>query len=104
MIPGAAVEAAKAVLLGYTGGCVCHEGYTGRNLLDPDCVYHDVPPEVATLILEAAAQHMLAAPERASEDELVNVLRSASPDGYRPPSLRELAQAIVAAGYTRPAS
>lgn len=60
MIPPEAVEAAARVLLGYTGACVCHEGYTGRNLIDPDCRYHDVPPEVAKEILEAAASHMLA--------------------------------------------
>lgn len=83
MIPDAAVEAAE--LAAEVQGFDAHRSYV-------------------LCILEAAAQHMLAAPERASEDELVNVLRSASPDGYRPPSLRELAQAIVAAGYTRPAS
>lgn len=59
VIPAEAVEVAQATLLAYTGGCVCHEGYTGRNLIDPGCVYHDVPPEVATRILEAAAPHML---------------------------------------------
>jgi len=59
-IPDEAVEAAQATLLSYTGGCVCHEGYTRRNLIDPDCVYHDVPPEVATLILQAAAPYMFA--------------------------------------------
>ena len=63
MIPEAAVEAAEAVLLGYTGGCTCHEGYSGRNLIDPECSYHDVPPEVARLILEAAAPHMAARDE-----------------------------------------
>ena len=59
MIPKEAIEAAAKVLLGYTGACVCHEAYTGRNLIDPDCRYHDVPPEVAKEILEAAAPHML---------------------------------------------
>lgn len=59
MIPAEAVEAAARVLLGYTGACVCHEGYTGRNLIDPDCRYHDVPPEAAKEILEAAAPYML---------------------------------------------
>jgi hypothetical protein len=58
VIPDEAVEAATRVLLGYTGGCVCHEGYTVRNLTDPDCRYHDVPPEVAREILEAAAPHL----------------------------------------------
>lgn len=60
VIPAEAVEAAARVLLGYTGACVCHEAYTGRNLIDPDCRYHDVPPEVAKEILEAAAPYMLA--------------------------------------------
>jgi hypothetical protein len=55
-----AVKAAERVLLGYTGGCACHEGYAGRNLIDPDCRYHDVPPEVAREILESAAPYMLA--------------------------------------------
>jgi hypothetical protein len=55
MISDKAVEAAAKVLLGYTGGCACHEGYTGRNLIDPDCRYHDVPPEAARELLEAAA-------------------------------------------------
>lgn len=59
VIPAEAVEAAARVLLGYTGACVCHEGYTGRNLIDPDCRYHDVPPEAAKEILEAAAPYML---------------------------------------------
>lgn len=59
VIPAQAVEAAAMVLLGYTGACVCHEAYTGRNLIDPDCCYHDVPPEAAREMLEAAAPHML---------------------------------------------
>lgn len=58
VIPEAAVGAAAKVLLGYTGACVCHEGYSGRDLIDPDCRYHDVPPEVAREILEAAAPHI----------------------------------------------
>lgn len=59
MIPEEAVEAGESVLLGYTGGCTCHEGYSGRNLIDPECTYHDVPPEVVRLILEAALPILL---------------------------------------------
>ena len=32
-------------------------------------------------------------------EELVSVLRGASPDRYRPPTLREMAQAVVESGY-----
>ena len=70
MIPDAAVQAVAAVLLGYTGGCTCHEGYSGRNLIDPECSYHDVPPEVARLILEAAAPHMT---DKAAETRLLAI-------------------------------
>ena len=37
----------------------------------------------------------------ALEDELMEVLRTASKDRYRHPSLRELAQAALDAGYRR---
>lgn len=60
MIPMEALYAAQDALLGYTGECACHEGYSGRNLIDPECRYHDVPPEAARAILEAAGPHMLA--------------------------------------------
>lgn len=60
MIPEAAVEAAAKALRGYTGDCTCHEAYAGRNLIDPECLYHDVPAEAARDILEAAAPHLMA--------------------------------------------
>lgn len=34
-------------------------------------------------------------------DELVAVLRAASTDRYRPPTLRELAKAVLSAGYRK---
>jgi hypothetical protein len=48
-------EAAAKALRGYTGDCTCHEAYTKRNLRDPDCSYHQVPPwEAAPAALAAA--------------------------------------------------
>ena len=49
------------VLRGYTGECICHEGYAGRNLVDPDCTYHLVPNEEAAADIIAALDK--AAPE-----------------------------------------
>jgi hypothetical protein len=46
------------VLLGYTGECTCHEGYTGRNLIDPECSYHTVPNEEAAADIVAALDAM----------------------------------------------
>lgn len=51
----ARVEAAAKELNGYTGDCRCHEGYTSRRLIDPDCCYHEVPNhEAAVDMLKAA--------------------------------------------------
>lgn len=46
------------VLLGYTGECTCYEGYTGRNLIDPECSYHTVPNEEAAADIVAALDAM----------------------------------------------
>lgn len=42
------------VLRGYTGDCACYEGYSSRNLVDPDCAYHLVPSEEAAAEIIAA--------------------------------------------------
>lgn len=78
------------VLCGYTGECVCHEGYKGRNLIDPECVYHQVPNEEAAADIitaldamerdDAAEEHdvpmwnvFLHDPERKYQDHMVTV-------------------------------
>lgn len=48
---------AKA-LRDYTGECTCDEAYTGRNLIDPQCVYHLVPNEEAAADIIAALDAM----------------------------------------------
>lgn len=82
MIPAEAVEAAAKVLLGYTGACVCHEAYTGRNLIDPDCRYHDVPPEVAKELLEAAAPYIRAQTLEDAADIVDDGAPAYGQDGY----------------------
>lgn len=65
------VEAAAKELNGYTGDCRCHEGYTSRRLIDPDCCYHEVPNhEVAVDMLKAADSVLFseAAIERAAKN------------------------------------
>jgi hypothetical protein len=63
------------VLLGYTGECTCHEGYTGRNLIDPECTYHSVPNEEAAADIIDALDGMGKAHSAAQEqpDSLWNV-------------------------------
>lgn len=46
------------VLRGYTGDCNCHEGYTCRQLIDPDCGYHLVPSEEAAKDIIEALDNM----------------------------------------------
>lgn len=52
------------VLLGYTGECCCHEGYTGRKLIDPECTYHSVPNDEAAADIIAALDGMGQEPEK----------------------------------------
>lgn len=46
------------VLCGYTGECTCDKAYTGRNLIDPHCVFHLVPNEEAAADIIAALDAM----------------------------------------------
>lgn len=41
-------EMAKQALGG--AGCTCHEAYVGRNLTDPQCVWHDNAEDVAAAL------------------------------------------------------
>lgn len=41
-------EIAKQALGG--AGCTCHEAYVGRNLTDPQCVWHDNAEDVAAAL------------------------------------------------------
>lgn len=53
-VDDAMVERVARVLRGFTGDCTCDEAYTGRDLIDPQCVYHYVPSkEAARDILDA---------------------------------------------------
>jgi hypothetical protein len=39
-----------------TGPCSCHEAYTSRKLIAPDCMFHDLAVEIAEALQAARAE------------------------------------------------
>ena len=39
-----------------TGPCSCHEAYTSRKLIAPDCIYHDFATEIAEALQATRAE------------------------------------------------
>lgn len=39
-----------------TGPCTCHESYKTRNMIAPDCAYHEYAVEIEMALQEAFAQ------------------------------------------------
>lgn len=35
-----------------TGPCTCHEGYKSRNLVDPECIFHECAEDLSALLIK----------------------------------------------------
>lgn len=48
-----------------TGRCSCHEAYTSRGMIAPDCIFHDCADDIAAAILRAHNEAVEAADKAA---------------------------------------
>lgn len=66
---------ADEIAKGITGECYCHEGFKSRNLIDPECGFHEDAAEIAAALRKAKKDGM----EEAAK--LGDALSDDAPDG-----------------------
>ena len=52
---------AEKIAIDILGACSCHEAYTSRNMIAPDCVWHDCSEELIAALRKARREGMEAA-------------------------------------------